>query len=422
VEKAPLPRHAACNPDASVSRLLPALLLFASTASAQTVADIAARGACSTAGVEEISRQLAEAQMCLRPGDFVRFTPHPNITLSSSRVHPYLQASARDALHRAADSTTIRINSAFRTVADQYVLYHSGGCGLAATPGRSNHQSGRAVDVADNARVRPTLEAASCAWLGSRDPVHFDCPGEDRRNDSVLAFQRLWNRNNEGDTIAEDGLYGPQTEARLARTPAGGFATTGCSCDAGCDGDTMVSESCERTACEGGLVCTTEGGLRCADASCPATGTTRTCDGAGVRVCEDGTARTESCAAGETCTDGGCVPEGSSDPCAELADGTYCADASSLLQCAGGETSALRSCDFGCLEGACAPPPTSPVDGGTAPDAGVVFGDGGVREDPPADPGEPASSRALAGGCSASGSGTSLAWLPFALLVLRLRR
>jgi len=45
----------------------------------------------------------------------------------------------------------------------------------------------------------------------------------------VLAFQKLWNRNNPGDKIGEDGAYGPQTEARLKKSPATGFAT-GASC------------------------------------------------------------------------------------------------------------------------------------------------------------------------------------------------
>lgn len=220
-----------------LGRALPVLLAatlllgvgpLVSSSTAQTVRDIAGRGACSTAGVEAISRQLAEAQMCIRPGAFVRFAPHPGITLTSSRVHPFAQASARDALHRAAARTPFSVNSAFRTVADQYVLYHSGGCGLAATPGRSNHQSGRAVDVQNYSAARSALQAQGCTWLGSRDPVHFDCPGSDQRADSIRAFQRLWNVNNPGDTIAEDGIYGPATESRLGRTPAGGFARGAC--------------------------------------------------------------------------------------------------------------------------------------------------------------------------------------------------
>jgi len=205
-----------------------AALATASTGSAQTVRDVANRGACSTSGLEGISVQLAEAQMCIRPGAFVRFAPATGISLSSSRIHPYAQASAANAIRAAAARTPMTINSAFRTLADQYVLYHSGGCGLAARPGRSNHQSGRAIDVSNYSAARSALQAQGCTWLGSSDPVHFDCPGSDQRADSIRAFQRLWNVNNPGDTIAEDGLYGPATESRLGRTPAGGFSQGAC--------------------------------------------------------------------------------------------------------------------------------------------------------------------------------------------------
>ncbi len=203
-------------------------LLASGAASAQTVADIAARRQCSTAGLEGISQQLAETQMCLRPGAFVTFAPHAGITLSSSRIHPYLQASARDALWAAAARTPLTINSAFRTLADQYVLYHSGACALAAEPGRSNHQTGRAVDVQNYSAARSALESAGCVWLGASDPVHFDCPGTDGRADAVLAMQRLWNLNHPDDPLDEDGSYGPQTAARMAQAPAAGFAITGC--------------------------------------------------------------------------------------------------------------------------------------------------------------------------------------------------
>ncbi len=199
-----------------------------SAVGATTVSNVAARRACSTAGVEGISRQLAEMQACLRPGGFVRFDDHPNITVTSSRVHPYLQSRARSALHRAADSGTIRINSAFRTVADQYVLYHSGACGAAASPGSSNHQDGRAVDVQNWSERRTALTDQGCRWFGAGDEVHFTCPGSDLRSDAVYAFQRLWNLNNPGDRLSEDGRYGPATASRLGRTPASGFAVTGC--------------------------------------------------------------------------------------------------------------------------------------------------------------------------------------------------
>jgi uncharacterized protein (TIGR03382 family) len=129
----------------------------------------------------------------------------------------------------------VQVNSGFRTVAQQYLLYRwyqLGRCGItaAATPGRSNHQSGRAVDLANYSGLITPM--ANKRWSHSvpGDPVHFDhTPSPDIRGRDVKAFQRLWNRNNPNDKIAEDGAYGPQTEARLKQAPATGFAV-GASC------------------------------------------------------------------------------------------------------------------------------------------------------------------------------------------------
>jgi len=65
-------------------------------------------------------------------------------------------------------------------------------------------------------------------WLGSSDPWHFDYVGAGAvsyKGLDVKAFQRLWNRNHPGDKIATDGVWGPNTEARMKKAPAGGFAT-----------------------------------------------------------------------------------------------------------------------------------------------------------------------------------------------------
>ncbi|HVY47242.1 MAG TPA: M15 family metallopeptidase, partial [Minicystis sp.] len=104
--------------------------------------------------------------------------------------------------------------------------------GLAATPGNSNHESGLAFDVEEYTTWKSALEAHGFAWFGSSDPVHYDYAGQgavDHRGTDVLAFQQLWNKNHPGDTIAEDGQYGPATEARLQQSPAGGFPV-GASC------------------------------------------------------------------------------------------------------------------------------------------------------------------------------------------------
>jgi hypothetical protein len=290
--------------------LVLSLLLGAAPAAAQTVRDIANRGACSTAGLEGISQQLADSQGCMRPGQFVRFAPHAGISLSGSRVHPYLQASARDAVHRVADrGTSLTVNSAFRTLADQYVLYHSGGCGLAAQPGSSNHQSGRALDIGNYSAARSALEAAGCAWLGSRDPVHFDCPGRDLRSDTILTFQKLWNVNNPSDRITEDGLYGPQSESRLSRTPASGFARDLCSCEAHCEGATIVGEDCGRGDCGAfGATCADDSlGVRCVSVFCSPMGEADVClDGTQRAHCSDGAiGEPTACPAGSECVGAG---------------------------------------------------------------------------------------------------------------------
>jgi hypothetical protein len=143
-------------------------------------------------------------------------------------VLPYLGKNAKTALEGV--TATVQINSAFRTVAQQYLLYRwyqAGRCGIAAaaTPGRSNHESGRALDLANASSARSAMAARGWSYAGASDPVHFDYYNSpDIRGRDVLAFQRLWNRNNPGDRIAEDGAYGPQTESRLRMAPATGFA------------------------------------------------------------------------------------------------------------------------------------------------------------------------------------------------------
>ncbi len=190
---------------------------------------------CSTSVVLGLSLQIADEVNCMMPGQLAKFTPTANIVFASQAVLPYLDLEAQAALTKAAVGTTIRINSAFRTVAQQYLLRRwkdLGRCGItaAALPGRSNHESGRALDVANYATVGSRLRANGWDDNVAGDAVHFEhLSSADIRGADVQAFQRLWNRNNPTDLIAEDGDYGPNTEARLAKSPAGGF-TVGAMC------------------------------------------------------------------------------------------------------------------------------------------------------------------------------------------------
>ncbi len=195
---------------------------------------------CSTASVAGLSRQLVDEIQCLRPGTMASIESAPGLSLGSA-VFPALQAPAATALLEAqkARGVTMTINSALRTLPQQYLLYRwyqTGRCNisLAASPGKSNHESGLAVDIDDSAGWRTAMTNAGFKWLGASDPVHYDFAGAgvvDMSGLSVQAFQRLWNRNHPEDRIDEDGKYGTATEERLAKSPVGGFAR-GAECSA----------------------------------------------------------------------------------------------------------------------------------------------------------------------------------------------
>lgn len=200
---------------------------------------------CDESGpLDGLNHQLIAEQNCIRPNALVSFAGAPGISIGSG-IYPFLEPAAADGLKAAAQQTTLDVTSAFRTLAEQYLLYgwyQSGQCGitLAAVPGNSNHETGTAVDLGNYGAALSAMEGHG--WTHSypsSDPVHYDYTAGgtvDLRAESVLAFQKLWNVNNPKDMIAEDGSYGPITEARVAAAPATGFpigTTCGGPADAG---------------------------------------------------------------------------------------------------------------------------------------------------------------------------------------------
>lgn len=186
---------------------------------------------CSTAVVIELSKQIAEETDCLMPGQLVKFEVVAGLQIAGAAVLPYLGADARADLYAAAAMATspMQITSAFRTVVQQYLLqrwFELGRCNItaAADPGRSNHESGRALDVSNYSAWVTIMGNHGWAHDVPGDPVHFDhLASADLRGVDVRAFQRLWNRNAPDDPIAEDGEFGPATEARVKIAPAEGF-------------------------------------------------------------------------------------------------------------------------------------------------------------------------------------------------------
>jgi hypothetical protein len=193
----------------------------------------ASKSSCATSSVVGLSKQIIAEGNCLKPGAFAEVPDLANLSFGPN-AYPYLEQPARDALVKALKanpSKTLHVNSMLRTVAQQYLLYvwdQRGTCGIgiAASPGRSNHETGLALDTDDYASVRTMLANVGFQWFGSGDKPHFDYAGKgavDHRGLDVRAFQRLWNLNHPEDPLVEDGDYGPKTEARLLKSPAAGF-------------------------------------------------------------------------------------------------------------------------------------------------------------------------------------------------------
>lgn len=195
--------------------------------------NVGAAGGCDTSIVKGLTLQLVEELNCIAPNTMVDFSGS-GVTLAGS-VQPYLAPAAATKLKAAvaAAGTTISVNSAYRSVAQQALLYRwwkEGRCSIqiAAVPGNSNHQSGRAIDVNNYSFWISKLSPYGWQWYGSGDLVHFDFnAAPDLGGKSVLAFQRLWNKN-KPNKLSEDGDWGPATESAMGQSPAEGFAVHGC--------------------------------------------------------------------------------------------------------------------------------------------------------------------------------------------------
>lgn len=207
-------------------------------ATVRNIIDSYANGTCSTGNVKNLSLQVIDEMNLLIPNVLVSFDDL-DVSGDDATVNFFLQPKAKEALRRAIRTRgkTLRLNSAYRTVVQQHILFSWQGSrcvSIAATPGKSNHEDGLAIDTPDFQEWIPALEAEGWAWFGEPDPVHFTFMDGGVRDDigdiGVKAFQILWSKHNPDDRIDPliwpDGLYGPITAARLDRSPANGFART----------------------------------------------------------------------------------------------------------------------------------------------------------------------------------------------------
>jgi hypothetical protein len=204
------------------------------------VQDVIIAGVVDTGRVAGLSRQiLTEMNSLADIGNVLfSFDDLENVVFKTGepgrKVNPFLQLPAKEALRAALRDNKDKklvINSAYRTVAQQHILYQlhlQGEVGKAARPGLSPHEDGLALDV-DNFRdwIR-ILERYGWQYLGDdlpNDPWHFSFNGgrNDIGNIGVKAFQRLWNKHNPGDQIKDDGDFGGRTAERMNKSPIDGF-------------------------------------------------------------------------------------------------------------------------------------------------------------------------------------------------------
>jgi hypothetical protein len=200
---------------------------------------------CTTSAVAGLAEQLIAEIACVQPDTIARIDGISGVTLASG-MRPYLQKSAVTALKSVAATQPLQLNSGLRALPQQYLLYEwyrRGLCSatLAATPGKSQHESGLAIDAQNASTAKAALLAKGWTWGGSGDPMHFNYgSGTDLRSIGVRAFQRLHNLNHPSDTILVDGIYGPMTGGAVSDAPAKGFATRS-TCSAARSVDTSVS-------------------------------------------------------------------------------------------------------------------------------------------------------------------------------------
>jgi MYXO-CTERM domain-containing protein len=208
----------------------------------------------------------------------------------------------------AAAGVMLKINSGFRTMAEQEYFYNChitcscNNCNLAAEPGHSNHQSGHALDL-------NTASPGVYGWL----EAHAGSFGFKRTVSSEPWHWEWW----------EGG-------------PGGGP----CDCKpTGCNGSNIVS-SCGQGDCAAyGATCVhDELGPRCASVFCPATGQTKVCiDGAIIGDCNNGAISTGDCSAyGAACVDDELGARCVSPLCPAKGEATVCVDDAKILDCKDG--------------------------------------------------------------------------------------
>lgn len=153
---------------------------------------------------------------------------HPNaveVEISTARAFLAMQAAA------AEDGVNLRIESGFRTAEEQLELFKAwrrGRGNKAARPGESNHQSGRALDIAVHLRgAREWLETNAVTFRFKRtvkgEPWHWEYVDAPIARDPTIRVAKLKKKKSKATTryvkraAKRQGASGTPRVATLAK-------------------------------------------------------------------------------------------------------------------------------------------------------------------------------------------------------------
>ena len=194
--------------------------------------------------IDGLGHQLVEEVICMDDTYLQFYEPceEPGCIRADGPQPLAIRPEVIEALNAAALSLDdyISISAGYRDVAMQYYSrWYKENCRssfAAAVPGSSNHQGGRAIDVSFPSFWNDTLLEHGFEHPIPNDTPHYELVGDAQFREesaalqslSVLAFQRLWNRNYPEDLLDEDGVYGATTKTALGNSPVEGFPAGAC--------------------------------------------------------------------------------------------------------------------------------------------------------------------------------------------------
>lgn len=157
-------------------------------------------------------------------------------------LFPYVQPSVKKALENFLKDygKPLTIINAYRSVVAQTVLYNNSDLApsIVGNPGESDHQNGASLDIEEWKLIENLITQPKYGWKQTYkergDLSHFDYfkDIQDIKDDTVKAFQTLWNKANpESKQLVVDGDIGNLSVSKTLKcinnSPAEGFPNVG---------------------------------------------------------------------------------------------------------------------------------------------------------------------------------------------------